>query len=57
MTMIKPAGQRKLFNGKKGSANEIIPDRARMSSPTVSCNSITGVKQQHWVNFRIFTRF
>lgn len=33
MTVIKPAGQQKLFNEKSASANEIIPDRARVYSP------------------------
>lgn len=30
MTMIKPAGKQKLFNGKSSLANEIIPDLARV---------------------------
>lgn len=57
MTMIKPAGQQKLFDGKSGSANEIIPEWACVQSPTLSSNIITGVKQQHWISVRLFMRF
>lgn len=56
MTMIKPAGQQKLFNGRSASANEIIPDRARVYSLTVSSSTITRM-QKRWINFVIFLRF
>lgn len=49
--------KKKQFNEKSSSDNEIIPDWAHVWSPTDSSNSITGAKQQQWINFHVFACF
>lgn len=57
MTMIKPAGQQKLFNEKALQLMKLFPIERACIPPTVSSSTITGEKQKHWINFVVFLRF